>query len=90
LCKLFSGLDSSGQLTLTTRKRLNSSVGRFLFPKNWTSFILCSYSSAKLTVIFDPAPFTDKEYPGQDLRSLPSRKLNEAELELSTPFISIF
>jgi four helix bundle protein len=26
----------------------------------------------------------------QDLRSLPSRKLNEAELELSTPFISIF
>jgi AbrB family looped-hinge helix DNA binding protein len=26
----------------------------------------------------------------QDLRSLPSRKLNEAELEFSTPFISIF
>jgi hypothetical protein len=32
----------------------------------------------------------DDEFIHQDLRSLPSRKLNEAELELSTPFISIF
>jgi hypothetical protein len=34
----------------------------------------------------DRSDFPNCGYYHQDLRSLPSRKLNEAELELSTPF----